>query len=356
MESLPTKKEIDYEKLNEYLNNYCLCMDGSNFIENLSFFYYLTQQLSTFLKIKLSSYDVLNEQNKKRAKQQHLSLMEMLGITEKYIESRMPEYKDDFSEYMKNGIINIVADPLNGNDNDLADHAGINEQNHAYINTVLVHNSYDPPTLIHEFLHILNQNLNGPNSLSRAYITEGISIYFEMDMTNFMLNNGFNSEDVFQDRLYRLEDFYYCVGDMKQIFPILLCFEKIGPINEKSFKEMKELKVYPRPATEDDFSTNLKNSATLLLKKDSLHPLKEFGYVIGTLLAYYAIDQKDERFHQKMLNLNKKVNTDIFPDILEYLGLDIENSKELCEKLSPPLEHEIQRISKNLNKKSANKK
>ena len=192
--------------------------------------------------------------------------------------------------------------------------------------------------------------------MSRKYITECISIYFETDMANFMLNKGYDPNDIFQDELFRLSDLYYATNDMIQIFPMLLCYEKLGPITKESFKDMEKLKIKPRPATEEDFYERLANSSKLLLKETSIDPLKKFGYVIGPLLAYYAIDQQDEELHQKMLNLNEMAKTDIFPDMLKYLGLDIANGKELREKLSVPLENEMRRISQNLNKKSTNKK
>lgn len=345
------KDKIDYYKLNTYLNNYCKTMEGSNFLLNLDYYYNLTSKLFGFLYTKLPSYGL--QPNAKEEKQKHLSLLETLDIVNEYIEKRMPEYKDRFINSMQDGTINIVADPEN-EDISLGDRSGVDEECHRFVNAILKHNSDDPRTIIHEFVH--NLNFADQNSLSRKYITEGISIYFELDMANFMLDKGYDPKDVFQDRLYRLTDLYYATSNMIQIFPILLCYEKLGPITDESFKDMEKLKIKPRPKTDSDFYGRFINSSEILLKESSIDPLKEFGYVIGTLLAYYAIDQRDEEFHQKMLNLNKMANTDIFPDMLKYLGLDTENGKELHEKLSVPLEHEMQRISKNLNKKSANKK
>lgn len=345
------KDKVDYQKLNTYLNDYCLEIEGSDFLLNLDYYYDLSSKLYSFLRTESSSYEPEHDITEK--KRSHLSLLESLDIVNEYIEKRMPEYKERFINSMQDGTINIVADPEN-EDTSLGDRSEIDEERHRFVNAILKHNSDDPRTIIHEFVHDLN--LADHNSLSRKYITEGISIYFEIDMANFMLDKGYDPKDVFQDRLYRLTDLYYATSDMIQIFPILLCYEKLGPITDKSFKDMEKLKIKPRPKTEGDFYGRFINSSEILLKESSIAPLKEFGYVIGTLLAYYAIDQQDEELHQKMLNLNKMANTDIFPDMLKYLGLDIANGNELREKLSVPLKHEMQRISQNLNKKSTNKK
>ena len=345
------KDKIDYYKLNEYLNNYCLLMEKSDFLHNVDYYYDLTSKLFGFLYTKLPSYGL--QPAPEEEKHKHLSLIETLDIVDEYIEKRMPKYKDNFIASMQNGTINIVADPKN-EDISLGDRSGFDNECHRYINAILKHNTDDPMTIIHEFVH--NLNLADHNLISRTYITEAISIYFEIDMANFMLDKGYDPKDVFQCRLYRLTDLYYATSDMIQIFPILSCYEKLGPITDESFKDMEKLRITPRPKTEGDFYGRFINSSELLLKESSISPLKMFGYVIGTLLAYYAIDQKDEEFHEKMLNLNKMANTDIFPNMLKYLGLDITDGKELQEKLSVPLEHEMQRISQNLNKKSINKK
>lgn len=345
------KYKIDYQKLNTYLNDYCLDIEGGDFLLNLDYYCDLTSKLYSLLCTELPSYGLGHNMTEK--KRSHLSLLESLDIVNEYIEKRMPEYKDHFVNLMQNGTINIVADPEN-EDTSLGNGSGIDDDDHRCVNVILEHNTDDPMIIIHEFVHDLN--LVDHPSISREYITECISIYFEIDMGNFMLNKGFDPKDIFRYRLDRLKDLYYATSDMIKIFPILSCYEKLGPITDESFKDMEKLKIKPRPVTEEDFYERLANSSELLLKETSIGPLKTFGYVIGPLLAYYAIDQQDEELHQKMLNLNEMAKTDIFPDMLKYLGLDIANSNELREKLSVPLENEMQRISQNLNKKSTNKK
>ena len=116
-------------------------------------------------------------------------------------------------------------------------------------------------------------------------------------------------------------------------------------------------------------------------------PLTLFGYIIGSLISYYAIAEGTPEIHQKMINLNEIVNTDIFTSlrthvasgkkveayssqlsltelanidnlstIVEYIGLDITDEEKLKNKLLPPLKKKFQQVKDYSNGQKSNTK
>lgn len=358
MESL--NKIDNYSELNNYLNNYCKRMDNSKFLLNGLYFYDLTSYLYSFINDKVSLYN-LNTPVGSWQSENNLSSMEVLSIVEEYFGERAPKYKSLFLKAIQDGTINLNIDRGLDNgftllDSELENVAGLDLENHLHANCVFNHDYGDPSLLIHEFFHTLNLDKKGNISLNRSYFTEAISIYFEMDIFNFMLEKGYDSRDIFHYRLERLIDLYHCCSSMINIFPVLNCFRNIGPINENSFDDMEKLNIFPRPYKKEDFYNRVERTKNELLIEDALNPLKIFGYVIGPLLAYYVTDKNSDEMHRKMINLNDTVNSRTFYDVLEDFGIGPSNSTDLRESLKGPLENEIKRVSIGLGIKEAKKK
>lgn len=358
MERLSEKD--DYQELNNYLNQFCKHIDNSEFLINLPLFYDLTSSLFSFLNDKIEQYN-LNVPLSDRNSSNDLSSLEVLSIAQEYIEARVPKYKKSFLKAVQDGTINLeikqnIDDDFSWNDSSLGNVAGIDRENHFYANCVLSRDYGDPAILIHEFFHTLNHNKHGANSLTRRYFTEAISIYFEMDIFNFMLEKGYDSSDIFHNRLERLIDLYHCCSNMIDIFPVLNCFRNIGLISEDSFDDMEKLDVCPRPGQKKDFYNRVKKTEKELLREDAFSPLTIYGYVIGTLLAYYVIDKNNDELHEEMINLNDTVNSKTFSGVLKSLGIKVLDSGSLSESLKGSLENEIKRISSELSIKEQIKK
>ena len=74
---------IDYEKINKYLNRYCSKMDGSYFLENISTLYNLTLSLARKLKTSIITDRKVRRSLKEPT--QYFTLIESLDLVDKYL-------------------------------------------------------------------------------------------------------------------------------------------------------------------------------------------------------------------------------------------------------------------------------
>lgn len=352
------KQELknEYPNLNSMLNEYCLWMENTSFLNNSLYFYNLTAMLKKYLQSNFTFQQLKELEKKSQEDVRKLSLTEILDFSIEYIEERMPEYKNDFLRDLSDGTINIVVDPSTENADNLENESGKDQNKHNYINTVLRHNTEDPATLIHEFVHSLNNEEE--NRISRDYITEAISIYFEIDMCNFLKKKGFSSSEVMAHTIFRFKDLYYCVCNLIPKFSVLTCFCTTGPISNTSYQDMRDLNIFPRPKTKEEFyhiveryekelAEEKKQAEALKTKIDQpaqFDPLIPFGYIIGTLSAYYAIENNNEDMHQAMINLNTLANKKDFDELMSTIGIDVGTAGKLKRTLLPALEKKVQEI------------
>lgn len=340
---------IDYEKINKYLNGYCSEMDKSYFLENISALYNLT--LSLDFKLKTSVVTDRKARASLKEPAEYFTLIESLDLVDKYLTEKLPMYKKDFNKAMASGTLNIV-DPDDDEATDLKSYAGIDEQGHHVINVVLAHDANDPNTIIHEFLHDMNSKEKEKGS--RKYISEAISIYFELDMNNFMLEQGVSREDISSLLMYRLNDCYHCCEDILVAFPFLYYFYTLGSIDEKSYQDMLDFKLLPRPSDEKNFNEMLSDFQKIIERKPKYDPLRTFSYVIGTMVAFYGINQGED-FRQKMVELNDLVNCGNVKNIFSHIGIDIYN-ENCIKQIDAGLDKGINIISTTINKRSSKEK
>ena len=340
---------IDYEKINKYLNDYCSEMDKSYFLENISDLYNLT--LSLDFKLKTSVVTDRKARASLKEPKEYFTLIESLDLVDKYLTEKLPMYKKDFNKAMASGTLNIV-DPDDDEATDLKSYAGIDEQGHHVINVVLAHDANDPNTIIHEFLHDMNSKEKEKGS--RRYISEAISIYFELDMNNFMLEQGVSREDISPLLMYRLNDCYHCCEDILVAFPFLYYFYNLGQIDEKSYQNMLDFKLSPRPSDEKNFNEMLSDFQKIIERKPKYDPLRTFSYVIGTMVAFYGINQGEE-FRQKMVELNDLANCGNVKNIFSHIGIDIYN-ENCIKQIDAGLDKGINIISTTINKRSSKEK
>lgn len=344
-----TREKIDYKKINEYLNEYCSVIDNSYFLNNLGMLYTLTYDLYR----KLNDSIIADSEKTKSIKRpkKHLTLLESLDLVEKYLDERLPMYKEKYNKDLASGIINIVGS-VDQYTEDKINHSGIDEKGHHDINIVLDYNATDPNTIIHEFLH--DANSNEKISIDRQYITEAISIYFELDINKFMLEEGISQQDIASLLLFRLNDCYQVSQQCLNFFPFLYYFYNLGPVNENSYQDLVNLDISPRPASEESYNHSLSNFQKYIEENEYYNPLCKFGYIIGSVIAFYGINQGED-FHQKMIELNSMANTKDIEQIFKHLDINIYN-KTCVEKMSTYLDKGIAAIELALNERSPKQK
>lgn len=347
------EEKQDYSYLNFMLNDYCLWMENTSFLNNLLYFYIFTNKLKKYLESHFSYQKIEKLKEKAEKASRYLTLTETLDLVTEYIEERLPQYKDTFLRSLNDGTIDINASLDDEKAINLYNMSGQDEKNHIYVNTALRHNTKDPTTLVHEFLHSLNNE--GGSTISRRYMTEAISIYFELDMYNFLKRKGFSEEELMCITMHRFSDFYGCINDFVAAIPILNCFLKTGTITNDSYEFLEKFNIHPRPKLKEDFykqvekiderlkeeTKKAKESGTEIDLAAKYSPLVPFSYIIGTLVAYYAIDKDDENMHQRMINLNKIVNKKEFAELMSFIGIDISTHNTLIGALKPALDKKI---------------
>lgn len=351
-------KSRPYSNLNIVLNDYCLWMENTSFLNNLGYFYDLTIKLEKYLRKNFTpqQLDTLAEATKEKTR--YLSLTETLDLVTEYIDVRLPEYKEAFIRSLSDGTINLVVDPDDDeNEELLRNFSSTDKNNHVFANVVLRHDTTDPVVLIHEFMHSLN-NKKDKNRVSRRYIAEAISIYFELDMIKFLMRKGFSKDELEYREVFRFADFYTCVEDVLPKLSILNCFYNLGPIDNDSYMYMQSLNLYPRPKSEGVFYNRVNYAEKMLREEKEAaekikvqidqvarhNPLTTFGYIIGTLVAYYVLEQDDEKMHQTMIDLNEAVNKKSFEDFMSSLNINIETESAVIHCLMPSLTKNVQKI------------
>lgn len=373
----------EYPNLNEILNEYCQKMKGTQFLENASYFYYLTNELNSLIRQEFTLSELNKFKVKSKADSKKLSLEESLLLVTEYLEERLPQYKNRFLLNLNDGTFNIIADREEGK----KENTNAGKQNgRLFINVPLEYTTEDPASIIHEFLHTINHEKE--KTMLRRYVTETISIYFESDLCNFLKLKGFTEEEVIVNDIYRLRDLAGCTEHFLEMIPILDSFRLLGPINSNTYDDMVKLGIFPRYSKKEDFYEIVtdyeQKLAAIAEKNEKLHiterslcvdPFVTFGYMVGTLVSYYVIAEGTTELHQKMINMNDIVNIDAFSslrthlesgksienyphtvglielanidnlsNIMEYLELDIKDEKKLKDKLLPPLKRKIKQI------------
>lgn len=335
--------KIEYDKLNNYLNQLCLVLDKNN--------PFLLNNLFGMLKINDSFYSKFRKYEKKVENiENKLTFDEVIEISKEIINYINPKYLKQFEEYESTGKIdfnyedkkNITSEFRSGsyerytrNDNK---YIMIKEQT-PYILISRKFNYDDVIILIHEFFHSLNRN--GPQNINNSYLTEFISIYFETVASEYLVNQkGVKINEI--NLYHRLDDCINCSRDAFLFEYPLISFIKFGNIDDNSYKFLNK---YIRMKDEKDIDENDKNNfyyecERLLsvfeksMKKFkteedffidfSIHIMNCYKYVIGTLLAFYS---KEKLPMEKMIYLNDNINNFDFNmlnplEALNKIGID----------------------------------
>lgn len=335
--------KIEYDKLNYYLNQLCLILDKNNPFLLDNFLGLIKMNDGFYKKFRDYKRKVENIENK-------LTSDEILETTKTVINYINPSYLKQFNDYESTGKIDINYEYEKDGDSKFQRGSYIryrsNDNKYVMIEEQTPHitldrkfNYDDVITLVHEFFHSLNREC-APN-MNNTYLTEFISIYFEIIISEILVNE----EKVKPNEigLYdRLDDCIKCSKDAFLFEYPLISFIKFGNIDDNSYKFLNK---YIRMKDEKDIDENDKNNfyyecERLLsvfeknMKKFkseedffidfSIHIMNCYKYVIGTLLAFYS---KEKLPMEKMIYLNDNINNFDFNmlnplEALNKIGID----------------------------------
>lgn len=246
----------------------------------------------------------------------YLSLTDTLEIVSSYINEKMPQYSKQFETFMQNGVFDIKS--YEGKNYYNAENDAGRYKNHNYINISLMHNYHDPETIIHEFFHALSEQET--MSYAREYLTEGISIFFENSILDYMLEKGYNQDEITKVKLDRIKGTYTSCLSLRSKIIFMDTYMKFGCIDRDSWHFRKQFHFPYGYENENEFYKILYfNEKQFKSTRTVYNPVRDFSYIIGTTLAYWGTEKSlDEKF----IKLNQNINNHTTFTALNFLGID----------------------------------
>ncbi|MBE6157209.1 MAG: hypothetical protein E7160_00215 [Firmicutes bacterium] len=337
--------EEKYKIINDRLNEYCKRIDDTIYMEDLHLFFYLTINTVTTIyendiayQSSIEKYASIYSFYQKR--NIYLSSTQSLDIVRNFIKNKIPVFLDNFDEYIKNGVLDFI-DSDTTTENDYS-YSGISDDNKREIHAIINHNYEDLETIIHEFIHQLNLEESPVSKTTRLLLTEGISIYFEMLLFKYLEEKGYNIEEISKIKKMRINDCARISDEILTELTLIDSYMKFGSINENTWKDRKELCDFGW-SNKEGFEFEIRN--LLGDKKEyKFKYINNIGYIVGTLIAFYAINQPNDEMTNKFIKLNELVNTENFYECLKYIGIDFSKDEDI-DKLFITFKDEILKIN-----------
>lgn len=347
-----------YPELNEFLNSFCIYYDYPLYMDHISEYLSLSVLASRMLSIDISKGIIAGKIPKAELS---LSLDESLDLCNQFIKKYLDSYYDKWQSYLCNGVVDFLDEEQNmidGKDSQGSWSLTSKKDNQLFreINIELKHDYSDPAVIIHEFLHQLNisDTQDSNEIVSRSLFTEAVSIYFETLMYHFMEEQGYSKQEIAKVQFRRIQDYAKLVAQSIDGLMILRDYLFFGKISDTTFEESSKnnLLRFDTKQTYQKIASDFNNKIAAKKEKTNIgincefDIFKPFRYVIGTSLAYWAIEQEDSNMPWKMLTFNEDLANDRDLDYaFSRFPLNIGNLYSLISGV----EKEMIRCSKNLN-------
>lgn len=198
----------------------------------------------------------------------NLTLVEIIDIVKKYLSFINPKYVLLLEQYINDGSMNMFDSDDEINLKTFSGEAfrsylmDENGKYHHNINIPLSHNISDVYTIIHEFIHMTNFDING-NSDDRDFFTEACSILHEFILFDYLKNNGICVEDNCYPIFERIDSTIEYTNDLISIL------NTIDVIDITKVKQVKDDKI---------------------IYEDYKNMLASFEYPVGTLIGILKYD------------------------------------------------------------------
>lgn len=317
-----------YNKLNDYLNDICVYLQEKNSIL-LDNIYTMILWNDTFLEIiEKYHFNTPTTEN-------HMTYEDVFLIAREIIATVSKSYLKKFDNLIPSGELDFSYDQSYAES-----HCQITyEQNqiNQLININREFNYNDVTTLIHEFIHYTNTNIKEISNIQN-YLEEFLSIYFELYSVEYLTKKGIlKSEDFTRIQITKKHASMFCGYEIP-----LLAFIYFGSINNDTpsllhqyFPEL-EIAHFEKECTnlytklnllEQKYQTEIAQNPNLrghFLSKEFI--AKNYKYVLGALLAIYALKYSKLEDIVSLNNHIQEYNLMNVSDILKNIGIDITKS------------------------------
>lgn len=319
-----------YKRLNNYLNNIFLELNEKDkiFVDNL--------RIITTFNIVINNY--FNCCIEDIQKQNNLTFNDVFLLGREIIEKINPKYLIEYDNLIDSGYLDFKYENIN--DNSCCLYKKTNTETKKWIDISRKFNYRDVTVLIHEFFHY-TQFGSEYTTYNHKFFTEFISIYFEKIAEKYLIEEKNISKDEISTNS-RIIDFLHCNSNFYKYSVILLAYENLGNINENTINDLNNLIGFKDSFFEKEciiFLNKLDKINNLNNEKDSIIKMTNFvrydyKYIIGTVLAYYALENcKLEDIIKLNDNINLKESAELsVVDILNDIGIST-NSNMINETL-----------------------
>ena len=341
-----------YKTLNSYLNDICV---------------YLGQQ-DTFLLEKIDKISMLNDRVLEHIQnydlsnnpvQNKLTYKEVFMLAREIIATIDSSYLSSFDALITSGELDFSFE-ANYTDSFCRTVWYEGRVIQKLINVNRVFNYKDVITLIHEFIHYVNAK---KNTLNHHYFTEFFSIYFELYSNLYLLKKGIPKNEI--DSLARIKSLKQISSRFYQYEIPLLAFEKIGNINENTVALLQEHFLDIKQELFDEHCTWFYKVLEQIKKKNEKkidqNPgilgivlseefiAKDYRYILGTILALYALKYADMKDIVFLNNHICEYESKAVHDICLMMKIDLKE-KNFFEHLFSATDEYIKMINQNSEK------
>ncbi len=281
------------EKLNDYLNEICNYLEPNHsfLLDNIHRISILNDQILNYInQISLENETIEN----------HLTFEDVCLLAREIIEQIDKDYLPSFDKLISSGELEFDYEQEDRESKCIIEYLDGNaiKQN---IHICREFNYNDVIVLIHEFMHYINGR---KYTNIREYLTEFLSIYFELYTNLYLLKKGIPSNEL--DAFARLKYFKNDCSILNKYEIVLFCFTKFGYIDDytisllqkyvfhipKDIFEKECISVYQKLLKiEQKYSLEIRHNPKemgRILSEEFL--TKNYQYVLGTMLAFYALN------------------------------------------------------------------
>lgn len=314
-----------YKRLNDYLNDIFLKLNKTDkiFTDNLINFTIINNMVAN----KLGSKKIIVSQ-----KENNLSFENIIELTCEILQKINSSYVEIFKKIVMNGELNFSYESEYDDSHcsvKIHDSKILKQE----VNINRGFNYSDVTILIHEFIHYTNND--EIFSDVHSFLREFISIYFELFAVRYLVNNkNIDTEEININS--RIVSFLRNNDKFYNYIYILLAYENLGNINSKTINDIKNILQFEDDCFEKECISFLENldrinnkfSKPLAIQKMTEMVTKDYRYIVGTLLAYYAIENCTL---EDMVNLNQKFITGEYKnfdidELLNDVGIDMNDN------------------------------
>lgn len=322
-----------YAGLNRYFNEICKFLEREDSL--------LLEHIKAICMLNDTFLDTINKYNLGDNKQEKntMSFEDVYMLAREIIEAIDPAYLEDYDKLFTTGELDFSYEASYEDSHCRTTYHGkVAKRQLININRDFTFD--DVRKLVHEFIHYTNGKRYSKN---RHYLTEFMSIYFELFAIDYLLDKGANKNEL--DCFFRIKNESVRAGQFSYYEIPLLAYAKFGSLDKytvpmlqkfvlgikkddfdqectTAYEKLREIEENKKSAIEDD-----PDMLGQILAQEFI--AQDYRYILGTILAIYAHEHSEFDDIVWLNNHLSEFDEERLSDILFFVGIDIESENFL---------------------------